>query len=140
MPFIRYDTQDIVVKESDETFRKKDKSLIAIETIQGRDNDILITPGGKYLIVHNFTGFFQQNELSSVKAFQVRQSYIDEIEFFLQVSEEFNKITEEYILKYWRNYIGDDVNIKLKIVDEIVLSKSGKRRFIIRNDRVKLNL
>jgi phenylacetate-CoA ligase len=94
MPFIRYDTQDILIKESDETFQKKDKHLNAIESIQGRDNDILITPNGKYLIVHNFTGFFQQKELKSIEAFQIKQHYINEIEILLQVNNDFNNKIE----------------------------------------------
>jgi phenylacetate-CoA ligase len=139
MPFIRYDTQDILVKESDETFQKKDKNLLAIDSIKGRDNDILITPKGKYLIVHNFTGFFQQKELKSVEAFQVRQYKINEIEIFLQVNHNFTDKVKDYIQSYWESYIGDNVQIKLTLIEEIELTKSGKRRFLIRNDDIKLD-
>ena len=139
MPFIRYDTQDYLVYERELTSRKKKRNLFAIEEIEGRDSDILITPKGKYLIVHNFTGFFQLKELESIKQFQVVQHFIDKIEIFIVVSENFKQETYNFILNYWNNYIGDGVKVLLNVVDEIELSPSGKRRFLIRNPNIKLN-
>ena len=89
-PFIRYDTQDLVIKGGK---GKCSKNLSTITTIAGRDNDILVTPSGKYIIVHNFTGFFQSHNevLRSVTHFQVHQVSKEKIVIFLVVNSVFNK-------------------------------------------------
>jgi len=136
VPFIRYDTQDYITKS-----KKKcacGRNLLTIEKIDGRDSDILITPKGKYLIVHNFTGYFEW--INSVEQFQVRQEKIDKFNILLTVNEKYSKEEENNIYNYWKNYIGEDVKIKINVVDDIPVTKSGKRRFLIRNKDIKLEM
>ena len=134
-PFIRYDTQDYVIKSSEQcTCGRK---LLAINTIEGRDSDILITPRGKYLIVHNFTGYFEW--LDSVEQFQIRQDTIDEFDFLLKVNSKYSSEIEREIYNYWEKYINEDVKIKIHVVDDIPLAKSGKRRFLIRSKDIKID-
>ena len=136
VPFIRYDSQDYVVKSSKQcTCGRK---LLTIDKIEGRDSDILITPKGKYLIVHNFTGYFEW--IDSVEQFQIRQDKIDEFNILLKVNEKYTKEEENKIYKYWKDYINEDVKIEINVVKDIPLTKSGKRRFLIRNKDIKLNM
>lgn len=137
-PFIRYNTQDYLVKSDRKCSCGRD--LLAINQIQGRDSDILITPSKKYLIVHNFTGFFQQKENLCVDHFQVIQNQIDLITIKLTVNDSFLNSDQQRILKYWSDYIGKDVKVNIEIVQEIALTRSGKRRFIIRNNNIPFNL
>ena len=134
-PFIRYDTQDYVVKSK--TKCSCDRNLLSIDKIEGRDSDILISPEGKLLIVHIFTIYFEW--IDSVEQFQVRQDRLDEFCILLKVNSKFSKREEERICSYWGNYIGGNVKIKINIVDDIPLTKSGKRRFLIRNQQIKIN-
>ena len=136
VPFIRYDSQDYVVKSSEQC--SCGRKLLAIDKIEGRDSDILITPQGKYLIVHNFTGYFEW--LDSVEQFQIRQDKIDEFNFLLKVNSKYSSGVEREIYNYWENYINEDVKIKIHVVDDIPLAKSGKRRFLIRNKDIKIKL
>ncbi len=137
-PFIRYDTQDYVTKIDVEKKKKAMKELVAISRIDGRDNDILVTPSGKYLIVHNFTGFFQNSRLGSVKQFQIIQESISEIIIKIVVDDSYCEEIEKYIINYWKEYIGDNVAVFVSIVNDIPITKSGKRRFIVRNSSIKL--
>jgi phenylacetate-CoA ligase len=133
VPFIRYDTQDYITKS------KKcscGRNLLEIDKIDGRDSDILQTPKGKYLILHNFTGYFEW--INSVIQFQVRQDKIDNFLFLLKVNEKYSQDTEKEILKYWTEYINEDVKIIINIVNDIPLTKSGKRRFLIRSKEIIL--
>jgi phenylacetate-CoA ligase len=136
VPFIRYDTQDYVTKSKQKCSCGKD--LLAIDNINGRDSDILVTPSGKYLIVHNFTGYFEW--IDSIDQFQIRQDKIDEIEILLKVNQKYNSTEEKKIYKYWRDYIGNDVKIEIMVVDDIPLTRSGKRRFLLRNQKIKLEI
>jgi phenylacetate-CoA ligase len=134
VPFIRYDTQDYVIKSKKSC--SCGRNLLSIDKIEGRDSDILITPSGKYIIVHNFTGYFEW--IKSVEQFQVRQNDINQFEILLKVNKCYNKQEEKNIYDYWKNYIGDKVSIQIKIVPELPLTKSGKRRFLIRDKKIKL--
>lgn len=139
MPFIRYDTQDIVTKGSGKC--SCGRELETISRIEGRDNDILITPSGKYLIVHNFTGYFQRSDTPAygkVDQFQVIQNKIDLIEINLVRGNGFTDVTGMEILRYWQAYIGNDVKVVLNVVDQIPLTGSGKRRFLVRNPEIPL--
>lgn len=135
VPFIRYDTQDYVTKSINKC--SCGKQLLSIDKIDGRDSDILITPKGKYLIDHNFSVYLKSTNL--IEQFQVRQDKIDEFNILLKVNEKFKNSDKEKIYKYFKNYINDDVKIIISIVDDIPLTKSGKRRYLIRNKSIKLD-
>ena len=136
MPFIRYDTQDLVVKGHQCSCGR---NLDTIKRIDGRDNDILVTPSNKFLIVHNFTGYFQSagKILDSVDYFQVVQNKIDEIQINLVVNSNFSNNIKREIKEYWTNYIGSDVMIEVNVVTRINPTASGKRRFLVRNFEYK---
>ncbi len=134
-PFIRYDSKDIIEKSSKPC--SCGRNLLAIKQIKGRDNDILITPGGDYLIAQSFTTYFKY--ISSIEQFQVYQKDYDQFIFRLVVNQEFeNKIMKDIIL-YWQNYIGSNVKISVELVDEIDLLTSGKRRFLIRDKSIQIS-
>jgi phenylacetate-CoA ligase len=134
MPFIRYDTQDIIERSGE-----KDDSgigLVTFREIKGRNSDILVTPSGKYLIVHTFTIFFEY--FSEIVQFQVIQSRQDQIKILLVVNKRYNSKTEDTISKGLNDLIGEDVEIEIKKVSEIPLLPSGKRKFLIRDESIKL--
>lgn len=135
-PFIRYDTQDCLVKSKDQC--SCGRSLLAIDKIEGRDSDILITPSGKFLITVQFDGYFEHVE--SVKQFQIIQDKVDHVIIRLVVNESFNSKEKDKIYNYWKAYIGEDVTVEIHIVNEIPLTKSGKRRYLIRNKDIKIEM
>ena len=130
MPFIRYNVKDIgVISEKDQCICGRGLPLLA--EVKGRDSDILVTPSGKRLIVHYFTGYFEY--VDTVKQFQVIQEEIDNITLKIIPNEKFNPQSRDKIKNDVSTYIGDDVTLNIEIVDEIPLTRSGKRRFIISN-------
>jgi len=133
MPFIRYDTQDIITRSN--THPDTGISLDAFSQISGRNSDIIVTPSGKYLIVHTFTIFFEYFE--EILKFQVIQPQPDRIRILLVVNDKFDDRTKEVVYKGLVDLIGKNVIIEIEIVEEIPLLSSGKRRFIIRDDSVK---
>ena len=128
-PFIRYDTQDLV-EVSDEPCSCGRKHL-RINRIIGRDNDVLVAPSRRKFIVHNFTGFFQTDHTKinrSIEQFQiVKKDTV--IIIRVVVNQRFSTSVADFIQKYWGNEIKTKVMIE--IVENIPLTKSGKRRFII---------
>jgi phenylacetate-CoA ligase len=136
-PFIRYDTQDYIVL-GDSQRCSCGRNYQNIKSIKGRDSDILITPSGKFLIVENFVAYFEW--IPEVDQIQVIQNKIDEIVIKLLVNSSFNSDVKQKIINYWEDYIGNDVNLIVEVVDEIKLTPTGKRRTVIRNPEISLNV
>lgn len=128
-PFIRYDTQDLVEIDSESCICGR--SHLKIKRIIGRDNDTLQMQNGRFFIVHNFTGFFQTDhpELKrSIDQFQVVRSE-EKVTFRLVVNTNFNDEIGLFIRRYWMKEF--DFNVEIEVVEEILPSKNGKRKFII---------
>jgi len=127
VPFIRYNVKDVAVLGN----RKCScgRGLPVLERIEGRDSDILVTPSGKHLIVHFFTGYFEW--VDTVEQFQVVQEEPDKITLKLIPNDKFDEEARSKIEKDVSGYIGDDVHLEIQIVDAIPLTPSGKRRFVI---------
>jgi phenylacetate-CoA ligase len=128
MPLIRYKVGDIGRKSPDESC-PCGRGLEMLAKIEGRDTDVIVTPNGNRLIVHFFTGIFEYYQ--SVDTFKVIQEKPGEIIVELVPMPDFqeahwSKIKAEILAK------GDpDLKIELKVVKEIPLEKSYKRRFVI---------
>lgn len=128
-PFIRYDTQDLV-EISDEPCSCGRKHL-RINKIIGRDNDVLVVPSGRKFIVHNFTGFFQTDHVElnrSIDQFQIVKKKSVVI-IRIVPNHRFSESVGDYIKRYWEREMG--IMVIVEILENIPLTKSGKRRFII---------
>jgi phenylacetate-CoA ligase len=127
MPFIRYKIGD-AGKPSDDTC-SCGRGLPLMQSIEGRVPDMIITPSGKVLIVHFFTGLFEYIE--GVDQFQILQRKTDELIVRLAKNSKFDDTDEAQIIKEIQGYAGDDMEIIMEFVEEIPVSSSGKRRFVI---------
>jgi len=128
MPLIRYKVGDIGRKSQDKLC-PCGSGLEILTKIEGRDTDVVITPNGNRLIVHFFTGIFEYYQ--SIDTFRVVQEKIGEILVEIVPRIDFS---EEHWAKIKREVLekGDpDLEIKLKLVSEIPLEKSNKRRFVV---------
>ncbi len=134
-PFIRYDTQDYVVLGED-CKCKCGRNMKNIKKIKGRDTDILVSPSGKYILMENIYGYFEDKP--QILQIQVIQDTASSMNMNLVVSEECSNIQIEQIESYWKNFIGNDVDFQINIVSDIPLTPSGKRRTIIRNSNIIL--
>ncbi len=127
VPFIRYNVKDIAGLSNRRCSCKR--GLPVLDRIEGRDSDILITPSGKRLIVHYFTGYFEW--VSTVDQFQVVQQAPDKITLLLVPGNMFDQKEKDKIQRDMSEYVGPDVQFQVQIVDNIPLTRSGKRRFVI---------
>ncbi len=134
VPFIRYDTQDIVTLSLETT--NSNRKLTKLDHVDGRDCDILITPDGRLVIVHIFTIFFEW--YASVDQFQAIQETETRFRILLSVNDAFTKEHYQEIETYWNDYFGPDAELDIEIVDEIPARPSGKRKFLERNENIPL--
>jgi phenylacetate-CoA ligase len=129
-PFIRYDTQDFV--EIDDRPCECGRALLRFNKILGRDNEVLFMPNGRRFIVHNFTGFFQVDNPKinkGIDQFQVIKLKNGSILFRMVVNSNYNQNVGDFIQLFWEKEF--EMPVKIEIVNNIPLTKSGKRRFIL---------
>ncbi len=127
-PIVRYRVGDLVtLKEGNCPCGRE---LPLLQNIDGRDTDIIRTPSGQVLIVHFFTGLFEHYDF--VESFQVRQTKLDCIQLLLVLKDEKKPANQKHrILTDLRSLGLIDIDIEIEVVDQIPLTQSGKRRFVI---------
>jgi phenylacetate-CoA ligase len=134
-PLIRYRVGDVGISGGDR-MPDSGRGFEILETVQGRDTDIIVTPSGNRLIVHFFTGLLEH--YSEISSFQVVQKKTDEITLKVVPNKDFNSVVAERMINQLRER-GADLTINLELVDEIPLTKGGKRRFVISEIRQPSN-
>ena len=135
MPFIRYDIRDLGIYT--EEMCSCGRALTLMKSVEGRDTDIVVTPGGDYLVVHYFTILFEYFE--GVDQFQVVQESLNELRVKIIPNEKFRDSDLMQIHDRIQERMGTSVNIRIDFVEDIPLyGRSGKRRFVI--SHVPLNI
>ena len=127
MPMIRYKIGDIGTPSKD--LCSCGRGLSVMESIKGRDTDIVVTPNGGFLVVHFFTILFEHIE--GVEQFQVIQDKIDRLRIKIVKNEKFTDADLNYIISWIKRHAGDEMEVDIEFVDSIPPARSGKRRFVI---------
>lgn len=127
MPFIRYQTGD-VVKMSEYKCKCQRNSQI-IGNIYGRNDNVIITSEGRVFSFHPFYCSFRSiNFIDQYKIIYYKQENLLEFVFKLKTKEN-NQENIELLNDVIKNDYAD-VKYKVKIVDRIQLSDSGKFKLI----------
>ncbi len=127
MPLIRYELGDLaalldVTCPCGQTFSVMSQPY-------GRDTDIIKLSNGTRLIVHVFTVLF--SKYSEVKQFQVVELAQDTLQLNLVVTQEYGSETLTRIKSDILAHTKGVGTILENLVDEIPLTQSNKRRFVI---------
>ncbi len=128
MPLIRYRVGDVGIKSLKERC-PCGRGLELLAKIEGRDTDVVVTPRGNRLIVHFFTGIFEY--YNTIDTFKIIQEERDRIVVLIVPRADFS-IDHWESLKAEILEKGDpDLKIEMRLVDQILLEKSNKRRFVV---------
>jgi phenylacetate-CoA ligase len=135
VPLIRYEIGDLGIPSGDLCACGRGLSLV--KSIEGRTGDIIVTPSNRFLALQFFVVFFS-NYVEGITQFQVVQESIDSLLIKLVTNSNFNENDAEYIRGKIQQYAGDDMNVTIKFVDNIKVSKSGKHKFVISKIKDKI--
>jgi phenylacetate-CoA ligase len=135
MPLIRYRIGDVGIMGDGRRCECR-RGYELMESIQGRDTDVVITPSGNRLIVHFFTGILEH--FPEIDSFQVIQERTESILVRVVSATGFGEDTISKIVSRLQDKGAGDLNIDVDVVTEIPLSPSGKRRFVIANPAATL--
>jgi|LADL02.1.fsa_nt_gi phenylacetate-CoA ligase len=127
MPIIRYEIGDMGMKIKGLCKCGSQYGLMAQPF--GRDTDIIRLSNGVSLNVHQFGYYFRNIE--EILQFQIREVGQDQLLILFQVSQELNERKRDQILKRIDELSIGQAQVEIRIVDEIPLEKSNKRRYMI---------
>ena len=135
MPFIRYEMGDMGIF-SDEIC-SCGRGLPLLKSIEGRINDMIVTPEGKFVHSYLFSAIFK--DVKSVDQFQIIQNEIDNISIRIVKNDQFNDSDHNHIISSVQQVLGDRMKIRIEFVGEIpLLSGSGKRRYVVSTVQLKI--
>lgn len=128
MPLIRYRIGDIGIGGG--TRRCEcGRSFDILESITGRETDVVITPTGNRLIVHFFTGILEH--FPEIDSFQVLQEERGSMTVRVVPTKQFTDQSRRKIISALEEKGATGMSIQIEPVSEIPITSSGKRRFVI---------
>ena len=120
MPFLRYDTKDLI------RYRETEKGR-EILSLDGREEDnIRLRDGG---IIRRLDFVFKDQ--TNIAEAQIVQKSFDLIEFRIVKGKNYSKRDEKILLQDATAYLAGKIQYRVVYVDEIPKTKNGKMKFIV---------
>ncbi len=125
MPLIRYRTSDII--SILKARPGADREFIQVNEIEGRKDDYIRTPDGRYIFIAEGPITFTNGVVTS----QYIQDAIDHLTVNLIIDRDFQESYFNDILTGLKLRFGDEMHVDFMIVEELEKKSSGKIPFII---------
>jgi phenylacetate-CoA ligase len=123
MPMLRYRVDDI--GSPAEGSCRCGRSLPLMDRVQGRIQDLVVTPSGQHLTGVFFAHLLKELE---VKRFQVVQETIGGLDFYIIPGAGFGSSQVDYVRRKFHEYTHGELELRLHLTDNIPLTRSGKHR------------
>lgn len=124
-PFIRYKIGDIGILSDRACLCGR--GLPMLEKVEGRVWDIIVGVNGNRLI----GTFWLVEGVKGIKQYQVVQLEHGRLTLKLVVTGEFDEEARSELIRRVKENCGEDMTVDIEIMDNIPLTESGKRRFVI---------
>ncbi|MDK9700958.1 MAG: hypothetical protein OEM52_12490 [bacterium] len=128
-PYVRYDMGDLALALPYEPCACG-MTLPKIGTVQGRTGDFIRTIDGKTATTPNFTLVFRYI-FKEVKTYQIVQEKLEAVIVRVVPTELYTQETNDHILRSFRKILGDNIDIQLVLVEDVEVTRAGKRRIVI---------
>lgn len=126
-PFVRYENGDMAT-ETDYAPCSCGVTLPKIAKVNGRIAD-MITLKSAVLTPPNFATLM--SDFKGIKHYQIRQPRIDYLEILIVPDHDFDEGLKSYVTSATNEMVNNEAEVVVKIVDDIPVPESGKRRFIV---------
>jgi phenylacetate-CoA ligase len=128
MPLIRYKIGDVGVPSDEKC--SCGRTLPLMRLLKGRSDDFIILPNGKKLSLQGALSV-RAKSVIEVSEYRIIQEKRNLIEVWLKMCEGYRDSSVTRFVAALREIIGENVEIRVRIVDEIPRDNSGKLRRII---------
>lgn len=134
MPLIRYQTGDVGIPSD----RDCDcgRGLPLMEQLEGRVNDMIITPEGKY-VTGSFIPYLFKNIQELAEYQVIQKSKTNLLIYIVHSAHSMSEILSEIEQKI-KKFISENMTIEFRIVESIPRLRSNKRRLVISKIPAKL--
>ncbi|HKZ95121.1 MAG TPA: AMP-binding protein [Candidatus Bathyarchaeia archaeon] len=126
MPFIRYKIGDVGVPIEEQC--SCGRTLPLMRSIKGRADDFIVLPDGRKV---SPLGILNMENFAGVSEYRIIQEKRDLIEVWLKMPEHYSDDSVKKCVSALRRSLGEGVQIKPRIVEEIPRDNSGKLRRVI---------
>jgi len=126
MPFIRYCTGDIGCLKGGRC--ACGRGLPMMDIVQGRRTDFLYLPNGQ--VKHALAIIYPLRAMTGVRQFHVTQAEDYSVTVDVVVDEKEACVTKDAVARRVRPVIGEQVDLKVRLLDEIGVAGSGKFRYV----------
>lgn len=133
MPFIRYKTRDLAIVSNKKCDCGRNYRLLS--RIEGRLQELIITKKNRLLSMATMN--MHSDALNNVKQFQFYQDTKGEVVFNIIKKDNYADKDTQNIRMELGERLGDDVDLIIKFVDDIPLTKGGKYRLLIQKLPIK---
>ncbi|WP_013627959.1 phenylacetate--CoA ligase family protein [Rubinisphaera brasiliensis] len=128
-PYIRYNMGD-VAELLPESCCSCGRTLPKLGKILGRTGDYVVTPEGARATTPNFNNVFSPFR-NHVRIYQIVQHQVDDVEVRIVPTELYSSETEKHIIDHLRRFLGDTIQIRVVLNDEVEQTGMGKRLIVI---------
>lgn len=126
LPFIRYRIGDLAVAMDPEQGCSCGRGLPLLGQVEGRVQSIIRGTHGRFLPGTFFAHYLKEFD-HAIRVFQVVQHRPNAMEFHIVKGGRYSDTVLEEILTTFRQYLGDDMEIEVKHVENVDLVRTGKR-------------
>jgi phenylacetate-CoA ligase len=127
MPFIRYRIGDY--GEMSDKICDCGRGLPMLKSVDGRVFDIVIAPNGRFISGTYWTILFKT--VDGIRQFQLIQEGVDSLSIKLIIEPSFQKTALDTLVERIKESCGAAMRVRFDFVNDIPLTKAGKRKFII---------
>ena len=127
MPFIRYRTGDVGRLKPGRC--ACGRGLPLIDVVEGRTTDFLYLPDGT--VRHALSIIYPLRDMDGLRQFRVTQHEDYSVTVDVVADDAGVRISREAVMKRVRPVIGDDVGLRVDLVERIDTAPSGKYRYVI---------
>ena len=125
-PLIRYDIGDGIALSERNCDCGNNNPLV--DEIYGRENDFIYSKENGKINLGNISNCLKG--VNNVVKFQIIQSVVEEINIKMIVDKRYTESDQKIFIKNFRDRLGNKINIKINIVNDIKSEKSGKFRMV----------
>lgn len=127
MPFIRYNLGDVGVPSSERC--SCGRTLPLMRLLKGRHDDFIVLPSGKKLPPHGL--MLTAKNITGISGYKIIQEKRDVIKVLLKMHAKYSEDSVAGFTSVLQKFLGEDIEVIVKIVNEIPRDRSGKLRRII---------
>jgi phenylacetate-CoA ligase len=126
-PFLRYATGDVGALSSRSC--RCGRSLPLFEKIEGRANDLVVTPDGR--VINSLALIYPVREIAGIEQFRILQKTVNRFHVEIVRNKDFQADDEARIQERWTKLLRSTIDVTFEYLPALRVERSGKFRHVV---------